>query len=198
MPGPALLVSRPVPFHGVRATDRTPEPAGHRDVSARPGSSALPRWLSRARVAKHARRCGRAARYPIPLRRVRYHDAKTHLIPAFITNNLTLPALLIAELYRARWQIELFFKWIKQHLRIESFLGTTPNAVKTQIWIADTVYVLLALVKKELRLAPTLSEIQQILSISPFEQVPMPKALTTKTPEAQESVFRNQLSLFNS
>jgi len=138
-----------------------------------------------------------AARYPIPLRRVRYHDPDSGLVLAFISNNLSLPALTIAQLYHARWQIELFFKWIKQHLRIKSFYGTSPSAVKTQIWIAISVYVLLALVKKELRLARTLAEIQQILSISPFEQVSLLEALTARKSEIQQSPLRNQLPLFN-
>jgi Transposase DDE domain len=134
-----------------------------------------------------------APRYPAPLRRVRYHDEETDNILAFITNNLTLPALTIAQLYRCRWQIELFFKWIKQNLRIKSFLGHSPNAVKTQLWIAISAYVLLALAKKELQLKRNLSEISEILAIHSFEQVPLPELLTTKTPEIPQRPSHNLL-----
>jgi IS4 transposase len=137
------------------------------------------------------------ARYPETLRRVRYHDAENDHILALMTNNFALPAFTITQLYHARWQIELFFKWIKQHLCIKSFYGTSPNAVKTQIWIAMSVYVILALVKKELRLERSLSEIQQILSISPFEQRSLVEALTTKTAGIPKPPVCNQLLLFD-
>ena len=108
--------------------------------------------------------------YPEKLRRVKYHDAETDLTVVFLTNNFNLPALTVAELYRSRWQVELFFKWIKQHLRIKSFYGTSENAVKTQIWIAISVYVIVAILKKQLRLPYSLYTILQILSVSVFEK----------------------------
>jgi len=111
--------------------------------------------------------------YPSPLRRISYYDADTENRLVFLTNNFTLDALTIAKLYKCRWQIELFFKWIKQHLHIKAFFGTSDNAVKTQIWIAVCVYVLIAILKKELGIRHSLAEILQILSISLFEQVPL-------------------------
>ena len=116
--------------------------------------------------------------YPEKLRRIRYFDAEKNKRLVFITNNFTLPALTIAELYRCRWQVELFFKWIKQHLRIKSFYGTSKNAVKTQIWIAISVYVLVAIVKKELKIDLSLYTILQILSVSLFEKTPILQAFT--------------------
>jgi hypothetical protein len=111
--------------------------------------------------------------YPEALRRIRYFDAKTDKRFVFLTNNFVLPALSIARLYKCRWQIELFFKWIKQHLRIKAFYGTSPGAVRTQIWIAISVYVLVSILKKELKLERSLSEILQILSVNPFEKTPV-------------------------
>ena len=134
--------------------------------------------------------------YPDSLRRVCFFDAKHHNRLVFLTNNFSLPALRIAQLFKCRWQIELFFKWIKQYLRIKAFYGTSPNAVKTQIWIAITVYVLVAILKKQLRLIQNLSEILQILSISLFEQVPMIQLFTTISPETQETNCHKQLVLF--
>ena len=110
--------------------------------------------------------------YPEALRRIHYYDIETGKRFVFLTNNFVLPALTIAQLYKCRWQIELFFKWIKQHLRIKAFYGTSPGAVRTQIWIAISVYVLVAIVKKELKIERSLSEILQILSVNPFEKTP--------------------------
>jgi hypothetical protein len=135
--------------------------------------------------------------YPAPLRRVSYFDAEHDRRFVFLTNNFTLPALTIASLYRCRWQIELFFKWIKQHLRIKAFYGTDPNAVKTQVWIAISVYVLVAIVKRELKLERPLSEILQILSLTLFEKTPLFQALSLgKTPLGEPSP-PNQLTLFD-
>jgi len=111
--------------------------------------------------------------YPDKLRRVKFHDQATDKTLVFLTNNFKLPALTIAQLYRSRWQVELFFKWIKQHLRIKRFFGTSENAVKTQIWIAISVYVLVAIMKKQLHLKESLYTILQVLSVSAFEKVPI-------------------------
>jgi hypothetical protein len=135
--------------------------------------------------------------YPIPLRRVGYYDADTALKLVFLTNNFTLPALTIARLYKCRWKVELFFKWIKQHLRIKAFFGTSENAVKTQIWIAVCVYVLIAIVKKELHLSLSLTEIQQILSLVLFEKVLIGQALTNTSIQERNVGYRNQLLLFD-
>jgi DDE family transposase/uncharacterized protein DUF4372 len=135
--------------------------------------------------------------YPDPLRRVAFYDAENKRRFVFLTNNFALPALTIAQLYKCRWQVELFFKWIKQHLRIKAFYGTTMNAVKTQVWIALSVYVLVAIVKKELRVERSLSEIFQILSLSLFEKTPIFEALTVvEIPDSTET-FLNQLTLFD-
>jgi len=135
--------------------------------------------------------------YPVPLRRISYYDADTNKRLVFLTNNFTLDALIIAKLYKCRWQIELFFKWLKQHLRIKAFFGTSANAVKTQIWIAVSIYVLIAIIKKELRLQHSLAEILQILSIALFEQVPLQQILTEIPMKNENSQNYNQLSLFN-
>ncbi len=135
--------------------------------------------------------------YPVPLRRISYYDADTNKRLAFITNNFTLDALTIAKLYKCRWQIELFFKWLKQHLRIKAFFGTSDNAVKTQIWIAVSVYVLIAVIKKELRLRHSLAEILQILSIALFEQVPLQQVLTEIPMKNEDPQNYKQLPLFN-
>jgi len=116
--------------------------------------------------------------YPEKLRRVKYYDAETDLTFVFLTNNFNLPALTVAQLYRSRWQVELFFKWIKQHLRIKSFYGTSENAVKTQIWIAISVYVIVAILKKQLHLPCSLYTILQVLSVSVFERVPLYQLFT--------------------
>ena len=133
--------------------------------------------------------------YPIPLRRVSYYDSENRKRLVFLTNNFFLDALTIAKLYR--WQVELFFKWIKQNLRIKTFFGTTENAVKTQIWIAICVYVLVAIIKKELKISRSLTEILQILSITLFEKVPMDKVLTETFPQSGSDEFSNQLLLFD-
>jgi len=135
--------------------------------------------------------------YPEKLRRIRYFDLTQNKWFVFLTNNFTLPALTIAQLYQCRWQIELFFKWIKQHLRIKAFYGTSDQAVKTQIWIAITVYVLVAIVKKQLKLEKSLYTILQILSISLFEKSPISEALANVKPQETNDVTPNQLNLFD-
>jgi hypothetical protein len=135
--------------------------------------------------------------YPSPLRRVRYYDLKTDKRFVFLTNNFDLPALTIAQFYKSRWQVELFFKWIKQHLRIKAFYGTSENAVKTQIWIAVTIYVLVAIVKKELHLKPSLYTILQILSVTLFEKTPIFQVLMENQFKHENIETCNQLNLFN-
>lgn len=131
--------------------------------------------------------------FPAPLRRIRFKDSQSGQTLVFLTNNFRLPALTITELYRCRWQVELFFKWIKQHLRIKSFFGTSENAVKAQIWIAVSVYVLVAIIRKRLQLSASLYEILQILSLTMFERTPLDQLLTqaapTEMPEQQLSLF---------
>lgn len=133
--------------------------------------------------------------YPEKLRRIRYLDAEPKKRLVFLTNNFTLSALMIAQLYKCRWQVELFFKWIKQHLRIKAFYGTTENAVKTQIWIAISVYVLVAIVKKRLKLERSLYTILQILSVSLFEKTPILQALSPLDYKEPETDDDNQLIL---
>jgi transposase len=135
--------------------------------------------------------------YPDPLRRISFYDAENDRRFVFLTNNFTLPALTIAKIYKCRWQVELFFKWIKQNLHIKSFYGTSENAVKTQVWIAISVYVLVAIVKKELGVERSLSEILQILSLTLFEKTPIFQALSEQKPQDPEPPFPNQLSLFD-
>jgi transposase len=135
--------------------------------------------------------------YPVVMRRIVYHDAETNHRFVFLTNNFTLPALVIVRLYKARWQIELFFKWIKQHLRIKAFYGTSENAVKTQIWIAVSIYVLVAIVKKRLGLDQSLYTILQILSVSLFEKTPILQAFSANDVTNEEHDPCNQLELFN-
>jgi hypothetical protein len=137
-----------------------------------------------------------ASVYPDPLRRVSYRDPETGKQLRFLTNNFTLPAVTIAQIYKQRWQVELFFKWIKQHLRIKAFFGTSENAVKTQIWIAVSVYVLVAIVRKRLRLETTLYQILQILSLTPFEKTPLLQALQTTDSQSNLDETSNQLILF--
>ena len=136
-------------------------------------------------------------RYPEPLRRIAFVDQDTQKRLVFLTNNFQLPAQTIATLYKARWRIELFFKWIKQHLRIKAFYGTSPNAVKTQIWIAISTYLLVAITKKELGLTQSLYTILQILSISLFEKTPILSAFSTNAYKNNMDHDCNQLSLFN-
>jgi hypothetical protein len=135
-------------------------------------------------------------RYPTRLRRVRYLDAETGKTLVFLTNNFTLPPRTIADLYRCRWQIELFFKWIKQHLRIRSFFGTSQNAVKTQIWIAVCVYVLIAIIKKRLSLEPRLYTILQLLSVTAFEKMPLDQLLRQTEIANEMHHSDKQLNLF--
>jgi len=135
--------------------------------------------------------------YPDKLRRVKYYDAEHDKTLVFLTNNFTLPALTIAELYRCRWQVELFFRWIKQNLRIKSFYGTSENAVKAQIWIAISVYVLVAIMKKRLKIEASLYTILQVLSVSIFERMPLLQALTDSDYKDKQDNNHNQLFLFN-
>jgi hypothetical protein len=135
--------------------------------------------------------------FATPLRRVRFKDPDTGKRLVFLTNNFILPAFTITELYRCRWQVELFFKWIKQHLRIKVFFGTSENAVKTQIWIAVSVYVLVAIVKKRLNLSASLYEMLQILSLTMFERIPLDQLLNSIIADDIQAVSPNQLNLFN-
>jgi len=145
-------------------------------------------WLTTPQSVEH---------YPDRLRRVAYRDPEDGKVLVFLTNNFDLPALVIAQLYKLRWRVELFFKWIKQNLRIKHFFGTSDNAVKTQVWIAVSVYVLVAIIRKELRLEFSLSQILQILSVNAFEQVPLSE-LVAKTASTEDlSPLRNQLMLWD-
>jgi hypothetical protein len=136
--------------------------------------------------------------YQKPLRRIRFKDSVTGKALIFLTNNFTLPALTITELYRCRWQVELFFKWIKQHLRIKKFYGTSENAVKTQIWIAVSVYVLVAIIKKRLNLDASLYALLQIFSVTLFEKIPLNQGFLGFTDDADSGMLDNQLNLFDS
>jgi len=135
--------------------------------------------------------------YPEKLRRVRFFDEENNKQLTFLTNNFSLPAFTITELYKYRWQIELFFKWIKQHLRIKSFYGTSLNAVKTQIWIAISVYILIAIIKKQLNLNITLYTFLQIISVSVFEKTPILQLVTDGNYQNHKLVLSNQLNLFD-
>jgi hypothetical protein len=134
--------------------------------------------------------------YPDKLRRIRYRDPATEKCLVFLTNNFTLPAEVIATVYRYRWQVELFFKWIKQHLRIKAFYGTSENAVKAQIWIAISVYVLVAIVKKRLKVEHSLYTILQILSVTIFQKTPISQVLSNISTESETPENHNQLILF--
>ena len=134
--------------------------------------------------------------YPERLRRVRFFDTESKRTFVYLTNNFLLPALSIALLYKSRWQVELFFKWIKQHLRIKRFIGTSANAVKTQIWIAICVYVQVAILKKQLRLSQSLHKILRILDVHAFEKLPLTELLTDSGPQDENEQSRNQLLLF--
>ena len=138
-----------------------------------------------------------ASDYPQPLRRVKYYDEETGKIFNFLTNNFAIPAQTVADLYRNRWQVELFFKWIKQHLRIKSFFGTSENAVKSQIWIAISVYVLVAIIKKRLDLKTDLYTILQILSLTLFEKTSLKQLLSNDSYITENKEIDNQLNLFN-
>jgi hypothetical protein len=134
--------------------------------------------------------------YPDPFRRIRYHDAERDKRLVFLTNNFLIPAKTVADIYRSRWQVELFFKWIKQHLRIKSFFGTSPNAVKTQIWTAVSVYLLVAIVKKRLNLPGSLHTILQILEVNLFEKIPISQLINETINYEIEHRDDNQLNLF--
>ena len=138
-----------------------------------------------------------AKQYPEKLRRVRFFDSENQKRLTFLTNDFTLPALTIARLYKCRWHVELFFKWIKQHLRIKAFYGTSENAVKTQVWIAVSVYVLVALLKKQLNLESSLYEILQILSVTQFEKDSILQVLTDSDYSIQEPDLSKQMQLFD-
>jgi len=136
--------------------------------------------------------------YPNSLRRISYFDSENKKRLVFLTNNFMLPPLTIAQLYRCRWQVELFFKWIKQHLRIKAFYGTSENAIKTQIWIAISIYVLVAILKKELKIKRNLNEILQIISITIFENRPIYQVLSDFCLKSENQQPDNQLVLFDS
>jgi hypothetical protein len=144
-------------------------------------------WLRRVQSARH---------YPDRLRRVTYRDPQDGKVLMFLTNNFDLPPEVIACLYKLRWRVELFFKWIKQNLRIKHFFGTTENAVKTQVWIAICVYVLAAIVRKELSLDLSLSQILQVLSVNPFEQVPLAELIAKTQTQDETHSHPNQLMLW--
>jgi hypothetical protein len=134
--------------------------------------------------------------YPEPLRRIRFHDPEQNRTLVFLTNNFDLPALTIPQLYKSRWKVELFFKWIKQHLRIKAFYGNSENAVKTQIWTAIAVYVLVAILKKRLALLEaSLYQILQVLSVTPFEKKPILQAFDDTGSLSQSDSISNQLTL---
>jgi hypothetical protein len=137
-------------------------------------------------------------RYPTHLRRIRYKDPDTGKTLVFLTNHWPWPALTIATLYRSRWQVEWFFRWIKQHLRIKRFFGTSENAVKTQLWIAVSVYVLIAIIRKRVGISTPLSIMLQILSVTLFEKIPLYEALTCPDLSLESLVDPNQLNLFES
>ncbi len=135
--------------------------------------------------------------FAAPLRRIRFKDPETAKTLIFLTNNFALPALTITELYRCRWQVELFFKWIKQHLRIKAFFGISENAVKSQIWIAVSASVLVAIVKKRLNFSASLYEILQILSLTMFEKIPLDQLLAQTAAGENYLTPDNQLFLFH-
>ena len=134
--------------------------------------------------------------YPEHLRRIRFKDTETGKTLVFLTNQMTLPALTISALYKSRWQVELFFKWIKQHLRIKQFYGTSENAVKTQIWIAVSVYVLVAIVRIRLRLEVSLYTLLQVFSVTVFEKMPIQAAILAIADDSERLTTDNQLNLF--
>ena len=136
--------------------------------------------------------------YPQHLRRIRFKDPETAKTLVFLTNHFKLPALTICALYKSRWQVELFFKWIKQYLRIKRFFGTSENAVKSQIWIAVSVYVLIAIIKKRLNLDVSLHTLLQILSVTVFEKIELTQAVADSASDQNQTMFDNQLNLFDS
>lgn len=135
--------------------------------------------------------------YPVHLRRVRFRDPETEKTLVFLTNQMTLPALTICDLYKSRWQVELFFKWIKQHLRIKKFYGTSENAVKTQIWIAVSIYVLMAIVRKRLKLDVSLYTLMQVFSVTVFEKVSIESVISQTAYSSEPATDDNQLNLFS-
>lgn len=135
--------------------------------------------------------------YPDKLRRVRFHDLEQARTLVFLTNHFGLPALTVSQLYCLRWRVELFFKWIKQHLRIKAFYGTSPNAVRTQLWVAVSVYVLVAIIRKQLKIEASMFTILQILSVSTFDKTPLPQLLAQAERQNLSGDFHNQLLLFN-
>lgn len=145
-------------------------------------------WLARPQSVRH---------YPERLRRVSYRDPEDGKVLIFLTNNFDLPALVIAQLYKLRWRVELFFKWIKQNLRIKHFFGTSDNAVKTQVWIGVCVYLLVAILRKNLNLELGLSQMLQVLSVNVFEQVPLAELFAKVTPQTKPPGSRNQLMLWD-
>jgi hypothetical protein len=175
-------------------------------------------FITRAKSCLHARRLSSSAsdrscgvlcdqtialqgfytrqRYPDRLRRIRFYDRQTDRHLVFLTNHGSLPALTICQLYKQRWQIELFFKWIKQHLRIQRFYGNSENAVKTQIWIAISVYVLIAIIKKRLQIEASLHTLLQILSVTLFEKMPIQQAFSRLNDKSENPLYANQLNLF--
>lgn len=138
-----------------------------------------------------------AKAYPDKLRRIKYYDAEANKTLIFLTNNFTLPPLTIAQLYKCRWQVDLFFKWIKQNLRIKSFYGTSENAVKTQIWIAVSVYVLVAIIKKRFNIQISLYTMLQILSVTAFDKMSLIQLLTETGSLSIQNNTNNQLNLFS-
>jgi hypothetical protein len=145
-------------------------------------------WLANPQSVVH---------YPDRLRRVSYRDPEDGKVLVFLTNNFDLPALVIAQLYKLRWRVELFFKWIKQNLRIKHFFGTSDNAVKTQVWIAVCIYVLVAILRKELRVELSLSQMLQVLSVNVFEQVPLAELFAKSASYTETPDLHNQLMLWN-
>src|SRR5690606_2745031 len=139
---------------------------------------------------------GTARNYPQPLRRIKYQDPQTSKTLNFLTNHFAVPARTVADLYRYRWQVELFFKWIKQHLRIKAFFGTSQNAVKSQIWIAISMYVLVAIIKKRLALTADLYTILQVLSLTLFEKTPLKQLLGAAESPTLDADDLNQMKLF--
>jgi len=135
--------------------------------------------------------------FPSLLRKVRYFDEESRRDLVFLTNNLSIPALTVAKIYRLRWRIELFFRWIKGHLRIKHYYGTSPNAVKTQIWIAVCVYLIVAIIHKQLELPGSLHRTLQLLSVHPFEKVPLHEILTEPDSRTLEPLSSNQLTLWH-
>ena len=135
--------------------------------------------------------------YPVHLRRVRFRDPETEKTLVFLTNQMTLPALTICDLYKSRWQVELFFKWIKQHLRIKKFYGTSENAVKTQIWIAVSIYVRMAIVRKRLKLDVSLYTLMQVFSVTVFEKVSIESVISQTAYSSEPATDDNQLNLFS-